>query len=65
MDGVKVMSHPGPCIRFLEIPTECNGRLYEQELLVKAWSEDPDWDGEYHKEPPIDFSSPEWTDVEL
>lgn len=65
MDGIKVMSYPGPCIRFLEIPTEYNGRLYEQELLVKAWSEVPDWDGEYHNEPPIDFSSPEWTDVEL
>lgn len=59
------MSYPGPCIRFLEIPTEHNGRLYERELLVKAWSEVPDWDGEYHNEPPIDFSSPEWTDVEL
>jgi hypothetical protein len=65
MDGVKAMSYPGPCIRFLEIPTEHNGRLYEQELLMKAWSEVPDWDGEYHNEPPIDFSSPEWTDVEL
>lgn len=50
------MSYPGPCIRFLEIPTEHNGRLYERELLVKAWSEVPDWDGEYHNEPPIDFS---------
>lgn len=59
------MSYPGPCIRFLEILTEHNGRLYEQELLVKTWSEVPDWDGEYHNEPPIDFSSPEWSDVEL
>lgn len=59
------MSYPGPCIRFLEIPTERNGRLYEKEVLMKAWSEVPDWDGEYHNEPPIDFSSPEWTDVEL
>lgn len=53
------------CIKFLEIPTEHNGRLYEKELIMKAWLEVPDWDGEYHNEPPIDFSSPEWTDVEL
>ncbi|MBQ6630171.1 MAG: hypothetical protein IJH65_15320 [Methanobrevibacter sp.] len=59
------MSYPGPCIRFLEIPTERNGRLYGKEMIMKAWSEVPDWDGEYHNEPPIDFSSPEWTDVEL
>jgi hypothetical protein len=59
------MSRSGPCIKFLEIPTERNGRLYEAELIMKAWSEVPDWDGEYHKEPPIDFNSPEWTDVEL
>lgn len=65
MDGVKVVRYPGPSIVFLEIPEERNGRLYEQELLMKAWSEVPDWDGEYHKEPPIDFNSPEWTDVEL
>ena len=32
---------------------------------MKAWSEVPDWDGEYHNESPIDFSSPEWTNVEL
>lgn len=65
MDGVKAVRYPGPSIVFLEIPTERNGRLYSKELLMKAWSEVPDWDGEYHNEPPIDFSSPEWTDVEL
>lgn len=59
------MSYSAPGIRFIEIPTEHNGRLYEQELLVKAWSEVPDWNGEYHNEPPIDFSSPEWTELEL
>lgn len=56
----------GPCIRFIEIPSESqNHRLYEQELIMKAWSEVPDWDGEYHNEPPIDFSSPDWTNLEL
>lgn len=65
MDGVKVVRYPQACIKFLEIPEEHNGRLYSKELLMKAWSEVPDWDGEYHNEPPIDFSSPEWTDVEL
>ena len=65
MDGVKAVRYPSPCIKFLEIPAEHNGRLYEQELTMKAWSEVSDWDGEYHNEPPIDFSSPEWTDVEL
>ena len=59
------MSCSGPCIKFLEIPTECNGRLYEAELIMKAWTEVPDWNGEYHNEPPVDFSSPEWTDVKL
>ena len=58
------MSYPAPSIRFLEIPNN-NGRLYEQELIMKAWSEIPDWDGEYHNELPIDFDSPEWTNVVL